>query len=179
MNFSFTAIKISWLFWLLKGKMDKKWSHDCSLPGSSVHGIFQATVLDWVAIVFSSGSSRPRDQTRVSRTAGRLFTICKSKTKKQQKISTTLKQNHQLILCHVKQRTDITIHANAHRRRVFYGWFQQQRKKWHDWVPTFKTQQQKTLCLPTRCRSRGRFWVAISEAFILLLCVTLLVIIPS
>ena len=36
---------------------------DCSLPGSSVHGIFQARVLEWVAISFSRGSSQPRDQT--------------------------------------------------------------------------------------------------------------------
>ena len=33
----------------------------CSLPGSSVHGIFQARILEWVAISFSRGSSRPRD----------------------------------------------------------------------------------------------------------------------
>ena len=39
----------------------------CSLPGSSVHGIFQAWLLEWVAISFSRGSSRPRDQTQVSR----------------------------------------------------------------------------------------------------------------
>ena len=39
---------------------------DCSLPGSSVHGIFQARILEWVAISFSRGSSRPRDRTRVS-----------------------------------------------------------------------------------------------------------------
>ena len=39
---------------------------DCSLPGSSVHGIFQARILEWVAISFSRGSSWPRDQTRVS-----------------------------------------------------------------------------------------------------------------
>ena len=44
---------------------------DCSLPGSSVHGILQARILEWVAISFSRGSSRPRDQTRVSRTGGR------------------------------------------------------------------------------------------------------------
>ena len=154
-NFSFTAIKISWFFWLVKGKMDKKWSHDCSLPGSSVHGIFQATILEWVAIVFSSRSSWPRDQTRVSRSAGRLFTICKSKTKKQQKISTTLKQNHQLILCHVKPRTDIKIHDNAHRWRVFYGLFQQQREIWHDWVPAFKTQQQKNSLPPYKTQGEG------------------------
>ena len=35
----------------------------CSLPGSSIHRIFQARVLEWVAISFSRGSSRPRDQT--------------------------------------------------------------------------------------------------------------------
>ena len=34
---------------------------DCSLPGFSVSGIFQATVLEWVAISFSRGSSQPRD----------------------------------------------------------------------------------------------------------------------
>ena len=34
---------------------------DCSLPGSSVYGIFQARVLEWVAISFSRGSSRPGD----------------------------------------------------------------------------------------------------------------------
>ena len=48
---------------------------DCSLPGFSVHGIFQARVLEWVAISFSKGSSQPRDQTQVSRIAGRHCTI--------------------------------------------------------------------------------------------------------
>ena len=47
---------------------------DCSLSGSSVHGIFQARVLEWIAISFSKGSSRPRNQTRVSSIAGRFFT---------------------------------------------------------------------------------------------------------
>ena len=41
-------------------------SKDCSLPGSSVHGILQARILEWVAMLFSRGSSRPRDQTHVS-----------------------------------------------------------------------------------------------------------------
>ena len=48
---------------------------DCSLQGFSVHGIFQARVLAWVAISFSRGSSRPRLRTRVSHIAGRHFTI--------------------------------------------------------------------------------------------------------
>ena len=48
---------------------------DCSLSGSSVHGIFQARVLEWIAISFSRGSSWPRNWTQVSRIAGRHFTI--------------------------------------------------------------------------------------------------------
>ena len=48
---------------------------DCSLPGSSVHGIFQARVLEWVAISFSRGSSRPRDRTQVFHIVGRSFTV--------------------------------------------------------------------------------------------------------
>ena len=48
---------------------------DYSLPGFSVHGIFQARVLEWVAIAFSRGSSQPRDQTQVSRFGGRHVTI--------------------------------------------------------------------------------------------------------
>ena len=48
---------------------------DCSLPGSSVHGIFQARVLEWVAVSFCRGSSQPRDWTQVSCIAGRHFTI--------------------------------------------------------------------------------------------------------
>ena len=48
---------------------------DCSLPGSSLHGILQARVLEWVAISFSRGSSRPRDQTQVSCIPGRRFNL--------------------------------------------------------------------------------------------------------
>ena len=48
---------------------------DCSPPGSSFHGIFQARILEWVAIPFSRGSSPPRDQTQGSRIAGRFFTF--------------------------------------------------------------------------------------------------------
>ena len=48
---------------------------DCSLPGSSVHGILQARILEWVAISFSRGSSQPRNRSWVSRNTGRFFTI--------------------------------------------------------------------------------------------------------
>ena len=47
---------------------------DCSPPGSSVHGMLQARILKWIAILFSKGSSQPRDQTQVC-IAGRFFTV--------------------------------------------------------------------------------------------------------
>ena len=50
-------------------------SVDCSPPGSSVHGILQARILEWVAISFSRGSSQPRDQTRVSCIVGGCFIL--------------------------------------------------------------------------------------------------------
>ena len=49
---------------------------DCILPGSSVHGILQERVLEWVAILFSRASSPARDWTPVSCIAGKFFTIC-------------------------------------------------------------------------------------------------------
>ena len=48
---------------------------DCSPPGSSVPGILQASILEWVAISFSRGSSRPRDRTQVSHIVGRCFNL--------------------------------------------------------------------------------------------------------
>ena len=70
--------------WLLSPKW--KWSRsvvsdslrpvDCSPPSSSIHGILQARILEWVVISFSRGSSWPRDRTQVSHTAGRHFNLC-------------------------------------------------------------------------------------------------------
>ena len=48
---------------------------DCNLPGSSVHGILQARITEWVAIPFSKGSSQLRDWTWVSHIVGKFFTI--------------------------------------------------------------------------------------------------------
>ena len=48
---------------------------DCNPPGSSVRGISQARILEWVPIPSSRGSSQPRDQTQVFCTAHRFFTI--------------------------------------------------------------------------------------------------------
>ena len=52
---------------------------DCSLPGSSLHGILQARVLVWVAISFSRGSSQLRDWTRVSHIPGKRFNLWTTK----------------------------------------------------------------------------------------------------
>ena len=71
-----------WLQWKWKVKLwVAQWCPtlcdpmDCNLPGSSVHGILQARVLEWVAISFSRTSSEPRDWIRVSCIAGRFFTL--------------------------------------------------------------------------------------------------------
>ena len=63
-----------------EGKKVKLLSHvqlwdpmDCSLLGSSTHGIFQARVLEWIAISFSRASSWPRERIQVSRIVGRHF----------------------------------------------------------------------------------------------------------
>ena len=48
---------------------------DYSPPGSSVHGILQARILEWITISFSRGSSWSRDRIQVSCIAGRFFTI--------------------------------------------------------------------------------------------------------
>ena len=48
---------------------------NCNPPGSSVHGVSQGRILEWVAVPFSRWSSRPRDQTQVSHIAGRHFNL--------------------------------------------------------------------------------------------------------
>ena len=60
---------------LLQSFLTRCDSMDCSLPGFSVHGIFQTRILVWVAIPFSRGSSWPRDGTQVSCITGIFFTV--------------------------------------------------------------------------------------------------------
>jgi len=48
---------------------------DCSLSRTSVLGILQARILEWVAISFSRGSSQPKDRAQVSSMAGGFFTV--------------------------------------------------------------------------------------------------------
>lgn len=101
----------------------------------------------------------------------------KAKLKNNKNISITLKQNHQRILCHVKQRTDTKIHDNA----ACLPWVVSAAMgNMARFSSSFQNTTEKTPCVPTRCRARGQFWVATSEAFSLLLCATLLIlVIPS
>ena len=59
---------------------DSLWLHGVNPPDSSVHAIFQATILGWVSISLCKGSSWPRDQTHVSYIVGTLFTVWATRT---------------------------------------------------------------------------------------------------
>ena len=81
-GWSQTALHINlWLFLLFSCSFMSNFfvtPTDCSLPGSSVHGISQARLLEWVSISFSRGSSWPRHQNSISYLAGGFFTTEKS-----------------------------------------------------------------------------------------------------
>ena len=62
---------------------------DCSLPGSSVHGILQARILQWVAMPSSRRSSQPRDWPQVSLIAGGFFTFWASRETHQARLYLT------------------------------------------------------------------------------------------
>ena len=68
---------------------------DCSLPGSSVHEIFQARILEWIAIPFSRGSSQLRGWTQVARIAGGFFIIWATReAQKQTQNTLNVKSNY-------------------------------------------------------------------------------------
>ena len=78
---SLAVSQLSWKYWLSTCAMlshsvmfDSLWPHELYPISSSVHEILQARILEWVAMSFSRGSSRPRDQTQVSCIVGRCFT---------------------------------------------------------------------------------------------------------
>ena len=91
---------------------------DCSPPGSSVHGIFPARILEWVAIPFSRGSSWPRDGTRISHIsciAGRFFTIYLS----HQGRETFSGRHFQQMLCKSDRKDQIRRRLNP----THWSWF--------------------------------------------------------
>ena len=71
---------------------------DCSPPGSSVHDILQAWILEWVAISLSRGSSQPRDWTQVACIAGRFF-----------KTEHDLKKEGNSVICDMDEPEDIML----------------------------------------------------------------------
>ena len=66
-----------WLYWLSRFSRVRLFAIPCSPPGSSVHGILWARILEWVAFSFSRASSWPRDQTLISHVSciGRLVMV--------------------------------------------------------------------------------------------------------
>ena len=110
---------------------------NCSLPGSSIHGILQARVLEWVAISFSRGSSRPRDRTWVSCIVGRCFTIWATR-----EVSAVATFN-QLFSSVVSQDSNIYNHRGTCKKCKFLSpiWDLQNQKSWA-WNPE--------ICIQTR-----------------------------
>ena len=106
---------------------------DCSLPGSSVYGISQARILEWVTIPFYRRSTWPRDQTQVSCIAGVFFTVWATR--------------EALLLClsqYIFWRrkwppTPVFLHGKSHGWRSFAShslWGHKDHCLCHDWVPS-------------------------------------------
>ena len=75
MNLCIMYLNIAVLCWVAQSCLTLCDPMDHSPPGSSVHGILQASILEWVAMPSSSGFSQPSDWTEVSCFAGGFFTI--------------------------------------------------------------------------------------------------------
>ena len=90
---------------------------DCSPPGSSVHEILQARILEWVAIPFSRGSSQPRDQTWVSCIVGRFFTIWVTREAFKSFLENVLNSHSE----------SVSVHASEHQWKEYinYGYCSQ------------------------------------------------------
>ena len=78
----------------------------CSPPGSSVHGILQARIQEWVVIPFSRGSSQPMDQTHISCISSRSFTIWATRDA----LIVTKRVENALLGCSLKNDRMISVH---------------------------------------------------------------------
>ena len=114
---------------------DFLWPTDCSPPGSSVHGILQAKILEWVAVPSSRGYSWPRNQTCVSNVSyiiGRFFTHWATweahvffyhNIKKEKTYKRTRKKYRQSSLCiWVKVKSILWVKAVTETKRIDQGW---------------------------------------------------------
>ena len=111
-----------------------------SPPGSSVHGIFQARILEWVAISFSRGSSQPRDRTQLFHIAGRCLNLWA--TREAQEIGQR-KTNTIWSLLHMKSKNQLIQKKSKFRYREQTGGCQRLRvgdggsRLWGKWVYSF------------------------------------------
>ena len=112
---------------------------DCGLPGSSIHGIFQAIVLEWIAISFSRGSSRPRNRTRVSHIAGRRFICSVYHAKFKAEWITSWNQDclEKTSTTSDRQMLSLWWQKGKRKERVFW-WGRERRVKKLVWSSTFK-----------------------------------------
>ena len=94
---------------------------DCSLPGSSICGILQARILEWLAKPFSRESSQPRDRTQVSRTVGRFFTGWATREAR------VVKQMQPNVI--VKPRLQVCVFIMHSFRRTSWRWRTERPKK--------------------------------------------------
>ena len=90
---------------------------DCSLPGFSVHGIFQARILEWGAITFSRGSSRPRDRTWVSSIGDRCFNLWA--TREAPKGYINFLKEHLIVVKILSLEGKVTIGESSERNELF------------------------------------------------------------
>ena len=86
-------------------------SPDCSPPGSSVLGISQARILEWVAVSFSRGLSRPRDQTHVACIVGGFFTVWA--TREALKVAAGIVSSSRILIISI-------LHLNLHSEQTLY-----------------------------------------------------------
>ena len=86
---------------------------DCSPPGSSVHGILQARILEWVAMPFSRGSSWPRDRTHVS------YVSCTGKWIFTTSATWEAQLIFSVVLISAEQQSDLVTHTHIHTRILF------------------------------------------------------------
>ena len=95
-------------------------SIDCSLPGSSAHGIFQVRIPEWVSISFSRGSSQPMNRTWVSCIAGRIFT------------DWAMRESLIRKLLSINKKKEIMPFAVVGPRDKYIKWSKPEKGKYHD-----------------------------------------------
>ena len=99
---------------------------DRSPPGSSVHGILQARILEQVAIPFSRGSSWPRDRTQVSGIAGRFFIVWATQEAMKENFQTRIRQTSG---CNLRKTSQFWDRLMCSRSVVLWG------PQWHTESP--------------------------------------------